>query len=659
MLWAGVGLCLTTFLLIAYFHDPVIMEVADVLWFSPSSYFGYHGSYLPFIPPSPSPPLTGLLLPVQGLPSSCIGDYFTNGAPCFDSRRPLDVLWTWVNGSDIFLQEEKEAAEKKLKPDDPYRPVKKNQARQYRDHDELRHSMRSVLKNFRSSASRFHLLTSDFKLSSEVKEEMDVDDADPPWRLGQVPQWLDMDHNGKWQDDSIQLAIHHHAQIFREYQGTTINSYAIESQIGNLRGITENFIYMNDDFYMVRPLTEMSFYTSAYGMVLRMQPDLMVSPVRAPANMVLGEWKNLQHSNWLLGNRFGSRHRPYTLHEAKSASLPLLHEISQIWRDEITRTSHRPFRETIGGDGHFHMFFFLAHYVVERWREGLLWSFIVGRIGGLDDSWGPREASLAWVEIGGSPGEATALVQPKPRSSLENERIEATLRDSGFSETRKTRYAFSSQDGYPYSQFSRGSRTWPTFSEDATRDPNFGCTIDFEECFGSQGGLVTRASQVFMNIAFDKPTQCGDCLIKALVASSGSTGLSAFLPDQSRTFSSPWSPFSGRPDSPPHLPLVDNWQKGDFSIAGVLGSSKVNIREWTMQLLQRYRFVIGDTPSIFTFLTDPGATQNELRRIDRHPNVALLCINDDVKFGDERIAEMMKAWQARWWPQPASWERVE
>lgn len=96
----------------------------------------------------------------------------------------------------------------------------------------------------------------------------------------------------------------------------------------------------------------------------------------------------------------------------------------------------------MGGDGHFHMFFSLSHYVIERWREGLLWSFIVGRIGGIDDSWGEREAAQAWAEIGGSPGEQTLEVQPKPRSSLDEDRVTETLKASGFNETRKTQYIF-------------------------------------------------------------------------------------------------------------------------------------------------------------------------------------------------------------------------
>ena len=45
----------------------------------------------------------------------------------------------------------------------------------------------------------------------------------------------------------------------------------------------------------------------------------------------------------------------------------------------------------------------------------------------------------------------------------------------------------------------------------------------------------------------------------------------------------------------PHLPLIKNWRDGDFSLRSVIGSSLdgVNIRDWSLKLLQRYRFVIG------------------------------------------------------------------
>lgn len=77
-----------------------------------------------------------------------------------------------------------------------------------------------------------------------------------------------------------------------------LRSYAIESQFENVPGLSENFIYLNDDFFMTSPLTPISFYTSTYGLVLRMHSDLVVPPNKP--NRIKGEWATMEQSNWLL-----------------------------------------------------------------------------------------------------------------------------------------------------------------------------------------------------------------------------------------------------------------------------------------------------------------------------------------------------------------------
>jgi len=224
----------------------------------------------------------------------------------------------------------------------------------------------------------------------------------------------------------------------------------------------------------------------------------------------------------------------------------------------------------------------------------------------------------------------------------------------------------------------------------AQQDPTstLKCTIHFEECFGysnshsnshggpgllEQGpGVTRRASEVFASVAFSKPTQCGDCIVKALVASSGKTGLSAFLPDRSRivpSSSSLPSPSSSSASASghqiPHLPLVSDWRTGDFSLTGVLGASShgggsgTNVRNWTMQMLQRYRFVIGSTPSIFASVTNPSSARGVVRTIKDDREVALLCVNDDVISGEEEVDDIWAEWQENQWNQPAAWERLE
>jgi hypothetical protein len=60
--------------------------------------------YAPFLPPESTPPLPSDHLPVRPrISSNCRDAYFTLGTPCYSaqgSEQKIDVVWTWVNGSD-------------------------------------------------------------------------------------------------------------------------------------------------------------------------------------------------------------------------------------------------------------------------------------------------------------------------------------------------------------------------------------------------------------------------------------------------------------------------------------------------------------------------------------------------------------------------------
>ena len=82
-------------------------------------------------------------------------------------------------------------------------------------------------------------------------------------------------------------------------------------------------------------------------------------------------------------------------------------------------------------------------------------------------------------------------------------------------------------------------------------------------------------------------------MIAALVKASGRQGLSAFLPPEERVVQT--SRHGADADTAvPHLPLVDNWQKGDFALESVMGNShETSVRQYALQVLHRYRYVIG------------------------------------------------------------------
>ncbi|KAI0700068.1 hypothetical protein BC835DRAFT_478460 [Cytidiella melzeri] len=613
-------------------------------------------AYIPFRP-AERPPRTKALKPCTELPSSCLDAHVAEGQLCFNEAEPrLDLLWTWVNGSDILLQDALTRVENSLPDDSPYRPtISNHKARQYRDHDELRYSFRSVLKSFRQSAGTFHLLTSDFAIDPE--EESDIITSTPDWRLGQTPQWLDGELQ-EWRDDNVKLVTIHHADIFDPYNDTNFNSLAIESQLGHLESVSENFIYMNDDLFFLHELAQQSFYTSPYGMVLRVQSDLMVLPKPYKPGSLSGEWRGLGVSNLLLSNRFGSRPRPYVSHEAKSSSISLLHEISQIWPEELATAATHPFRETKSGAADLNTMFLQVHFVVERWREALLWTWIVGKHGGLDDQWGEEETANAWRELGGEAGRKEMLaVRADRRRTLEVERVKENLKKAGLAGKDLTTYVFSSQDGFPYTGFQAGKNKWPKFGSEVQDHQLLQCSINATVCFADQDGEpFTRASDVFANIAFRK-FECGDCMITALVKASGQLGLSAFLPPPTRSLSS----LAGKVvpvDTIPHLPLVNKWEDGQFALRDVVGfSQNTNVRDWTLRLLQRYRFVIGETPSQFTMLKSIGDLTILRSKLKKQPDITLLCINDDITRDYAKVDKLLRDWFKDMWPTPAAWEK--
>lgn len=82
-------------------------------------------------------------------------------------------------------------------------------------------------------------------------------------------------------------------------------------------------------------------------------------------------------------------------------------------------------------------------------------------------------------------------------------------------------------------------------------------------------------------------------MIAALVSASGRQGLSAFLPPAERVVQR--ARLGADADTAvPHLPLVDDWQKGEFALASVMANSReTNVRQFMLQVLHRYRYVLG------------------------------------------------------------------
>lgn len=133
-----------------------------------------------------------------------------------------DIVYTWVKGEDPEYRS--------MVADYSGKPQHLNPER-YRDQfDLLRYSLRSVEKNF-PSYRHLYLVT----------------------MRPQVPEWLNL--------KNPRLRVVHHDEFFAEKKYLpTFNHNTIESYFHLLPGIQEQFVYMNDDFFLGAPVSQEHFF---------------------------------------------------------------------------------------------------------------------------------------------------------------------------------------------------------------------------------------------------------------------------------------------------------------------------------------------------------------------------------------------------------------
>ena len=172
-------------------------------------------------------------------------------------------------------------------------------------------------------------------------------------------------------------------------------------------------------------------------------------------------------------------------------------------------------------------------------------------------------------------------------------------------------------------------------------------------------------------------------VIQSLMRASGRLGLEAFLPSPHRVAAASENAPRLHTEDVPHLSLEERWQDGQFSIHSTLATSSqdVNVRDWALRLLERYRFVIGEslqhltkstarlmmmmmttlmlayTPYAFVMLETVDNTHDALGWINSYRDVGLVCINDDVREDEQEVTAYFREWQDKKWGRHAAWER--
>lgn len=143
---------------------------------------------------------------------------------------PIDVVYTWVDGADPAWLARKAAALGESAP--PQLHAEATDPARFRSRDELMYSLRS-LDDFAPWVRHVHLVTD-----------------------GQVPSWLDTDNE--------RLTVVDHRDIFPDDGRLPVfNSNAIISRLHHIDGLSEHFIYLNDDVMLTRPVLPEQFFTAS------------------------------------------------------------------------------------------------------------------------------------------------------------------------------------------------------------------------------------------------------------------------------------------------------------------------------------------------------------------------------------------------------------
>jgi hypothetical protein len=222
---------------------------------------------------------------------------------------PVDVVYTWVDGSDPAWRSRRDAALRES-AGAPLHDLAANDSR-FACRDELRYSLRS-LEMYAPWVRRVFLVTDD-----------------------QVPAWLDLDHP--------RLSVVNHADLFGSRgRLPTFNSHAIESQLHHLDGLAENYLYLNDDFFFGRPV-EPSLFMLGNGLakIFFSSVKVIPGPLSASDLPITSAAKNNRE---LLTEKFGRttlhrfQHAPYSLRRS------VMFELEDLFAEQFDATASAPFR---------------------------------------------------------------------------------------------------------------------------------------------------------------------------------------------------------------------------------------------------------------------------------------------------------------------------
>ncbi|TKY88444.1 hypothetical protein EX895_002796 [Sporisorium graminicola] len=536
------------------------------------------------------------------------------GPPNFWSPQDrLDLVWMWNNASLT-------SSPSSLQSKDSSRTVS----------DLLRYSFRSAQRYMQSGFGTVTLLTPDVPIAPSTDSAAACThaytDSQGLANSGQRPCWLStadpvyeppslLHHRQVACADESGLAKHRCADAASSVAASASASdslllAAVAPELSDVRlAISPHHIF-------AAPVSASDFWTPLYGPVFRLGSSAETDEIpiaNADAVGTLAEDAPIIRANALLNQRFGERPRRKLLDLPQPISKTVVAELQQTWPNQLDLSSSHDL-------GTLH-----AHYTAERYREALLWSFLVAKHDrDADGVYSTQEATALLRDLGAADmrNPSFPVVHLPMRSSLESSTVALHLKHASLTARLSHQFLQSSIDGSAFyvprssseSSLGGGNVGSDADAADATQTQKTeACKLEMvcvQSLLMANGSTVKPSvSELFSQVTYRLPS-CGDCMVLHLVGKSGLQGLSAFLPDDELVM----PPLAALP-SPP------TFEKVDVSIKPASGSTEKKRLDVVTGLLSRYMHsIILEETFVTPAMTNRSATAESLSTLEFFDN---------------------------------------
>lgn len=232
------------------------------------------------------------------------------------NKEKIDLVYLWCDNSDKNWSEKKAYWQKQL----GLTPDTENSTAdcRFRNNDELKYSLRSIEK-FAPWINKIFIVTDN-----------------------QIPNWLDT--------NNPKIEVVFHKDFIEEEYLPCFNSVALEFHLHKIKGLSEYFLYANDDMFLGRPAKKTDFFNKLGNPIERVKKlEYTKEQIQDSKNFVetisIDFNKCMFLSNVAIYNKFGIIPNFIDIHNITAYRKSLNRECCEVFSDIIHNTCIQKFRQ--------------------------------------------------------------------------------------------------------------------------------------------------------------------------------------------------------------------------------------------------------------------------------------------------------------------------